>query len=110
MNETVEETEVVNTTETNAVGEAAANAIPTAATTTPAITAEEMAKEIAEETEELLKEYTNNKSIIEVPVGSEGGKANVEVVHTVTLGDMYIMILLTLILITTLLSRLIGRR
>lgn len=63
-----------------------------------------------EELQKLLKMYTNNKSIIEVPVNSEGGKANIEVVHTVTLGDIYIMILLALLLITTLLTRLIGRR
>lgn len=73
-------------------------------------TEEEAAPLTTEEMKKLLKEYTNNKSIIEVPVGSEGEKANVEVVHTVTLGDIYIMALLTILVITTLLTRLIGRR
>lgn len=73
-------------------------------------TTEEETPLTVEEMKKLLKEYTNNKSIIEVPVDSEGGKANVEVVHTVTLGDIYIMALLTILVITTLLTRLIGRR
>ncbi|WP_332651646.1 hypothetical protein [Lysinibacillus sp. 54212] len=62
-----------------------------------------------EKLKEVLDEYTNNKSVINVDLG-ESEYAKVEIVHSVTLGDIYIMLLLSLLLITTLLTRLIGRR
>lgn len=65
----------------------------------------------AEQLEELLKEYTNTKTDVTVLVDEAAGReAVVQVVHSVTLGDIYIIALLFLLVITTLLTRVIGRR
>lgn len=78
--------------------------------TTPETISEQTTEVITvDQLKEILGEYTNNKSVINVDLG-EGENAKVEIVHSVTLGDIYIMLLLTLLLITTLLTRLIGRR
>lgn len=51
-----------------------------------------------------VQAFTDHKSVIQMD------NATIEIYHSFTLGDMYIILLLTVLIFVTLLSRLIGGR
>lgn len=57
-----------------------------------------------QEMDYLLCEYTEEKSTYTVE------ETDIQVVHSVTLGDIFVMLLLTLLLFTQILIKVIGRR